>query len=251
MPEVTQSKYLVQASWSDVPHLDAETKAELLSSIQSMEPHLKDARTQGIPSLGAGAIYPISLPDILVDPFPIPPSWPRAYGLDVGWNRTAAVWGAHDLDSDVLYLYTEHYRAHAEPSSHTTAIKARGEWIPGVIDPASRGASQRDGKLLIVEYQTLGLILSMAEKSSVTGIQMTLERLATGRLRVFRPLRNWQAEYRLYRRTEEGIVVKEFDHLMDATRYLVISGLQVATTKPVKTFHQPVQRSGMVTKAGY
>ena len=45
---------------------------------------------------------------------------------------------------------------------------------------------------------------------------------------------NWLSEFRLYRRDEKGNVVKENDHLMDATRYLVVSGLQVATTEPVK-----------------
>ena len=150
--------------------------------------------------MGAGSIYPIPLDEVLVDPFPIPQHWRRAYGLDVGWNRTAAVWGAMDSDSDTLFLYTEHYRAHAEPSIHATAIKARGAWIPGVIDPAARGSSQRDGRRLIIEYQELGLNLTLAEKSASAGIHAVWDRLATGRLRVFRSMRNWQAEYRIYRR---------------------------------------------------
>ena len=204
-----------------------------------------------MPSLGAGAIYPIPLDEVLVDPFPIPKHWPRAYGFDVGWNRTAAVWGAIDSDSDVLFLYTEHYRAHAEPSIHATAIKARGAWIPGVIDPAARGASQRDGSRLIIEYQELGLNVMMAEKSSSAGIHAVWDRLATGRLRVFRSMRNWQAEYRIYRRTPEGKVVKEHDHLMDGTRFLVISGLDIAIVKPQDVFRQPVSQLARLTRAGY
>jgi hypothetical protein len=34
----------------------------------------------------------------------IPDSWPRAFGMDVGWNRTAVVWGARDPGSGVIYL---------------------------------------------------------------------------------------------------------------------------------------------------
>lgn len=248
MPEVTPTKYIVQAGWDDVPHLSQQTKRELLDSI---EPHLRDARTKGTPSLGSGAIYPIPLDQILVDPFPIPDHWTRVYGLDVGWNRTAAIWGALDDTNDVLYLYTEHYRAHAEPSAHAMAIKARGGWIPGVIDPAARGAMQRDGRRLIMEYQSLGLDIMPAEKAASAGIQMVWDRLATGRLIVFRNCQNWQAEYRLYRRNKDGLVVKENDHLMDATRYLVISGLQYAKTKPVDIFMPSKARTGALTKAGY
>ncbi len=152
MPEVSEAKYLVQAGWSDVPHIDEQTQKELLASTP---PYLRDARSKGIPSLGSGAIYPIELSEVLCDPIVIPPFWPRTYALDVGWNRTAVLWGALDRSIDCWYLYTEHYRGKAEPSIHATAIRARGEWIPGLIDPAARGRSQDDGKQLIVTYINL------------------------------------------------------------------------------------------------
>ena len=248
MPEVGPSKYLVQAGWDSVPHLTEKTKKELYDSA---EPHLRAARTEGTPSLGAGAIYPIPLEEILVDPFKVPEYWFRSYGMDVGWNRTAVCWAAHDRDTDVVYLYAEHYRAMAEPSSHVAAVKARGEWIPGVIDPASIGKGQRDGRQLIMEYQTLGLNLTIAENAVEAGIQMVWNRLATGRLLIFRSMRNWQSEYKLYHRNPEGLIVKKNDHLMDATRYLVISGLIIGTTKPPDVFSAEVTLSGGLTKAGY
>lgn len=230
MPAVSDGKYLVQAGWNDVPHLDERVKRDLL---ESTPPHLRDARAQGIPSLGSGAIYPIALSEILVDPLPIPAFWPRAYAMDVGWNRTAAVWGAWDRSISTLYLYTEHYRSQAEPSIHANAIRARGEWIPGVIDPAARGRAQKDGEQLLANYIDLGLTLTTAINAVEAGLYEVWQLLSTGRLKVFRTLMNWQAEYRIYRRDEKGRVVKEFDHLMDATRYLVTSGPAVATTMPV------------------
>jgi hypothetical protein len=48
--------------------------------------------------------------------------------------------------------------------------------------------------------------------------------LSAQRLRVFASLASWRDEFRLYRRDDKGIVVKAKDHLMDATRYLVMSG---------------------------
>lgn len=223
---VGDHRAIVFAGWDDVPHLSEEQKGRLLAEC---EPHLREARRKGIPSLGAGAIYPVPEEEIVVDDFEIPQHWPRAYGLDVGWNRTAAVWGAIDRDSDVVYLYSEHYLGHAEPSTHVAAIRARGESLNGVIDPASRGRSQKDGEQLLQDYIDLGLHLLPANNSKESGLYNVHQRLATGRLKVFRSLRNWFREYRIYRRDEKGHVVKENDHLMDATRYFCVSGLDVAT----------------------
>ena len=47
---------------------------------------------------------------------------PRAYGLDVGWNKTAAIWGARNPETGVIYLYSEYYRGQAEPQVHVEAI---------------------------------------------------------------------------------------------------------------------------------
>ncbi|MEO5369572.1 MAG: hypothetical protein H7833_05790 [Magnetococcus sp. DMHC-1] len=158
----------------------------------------------------------------------IPQWWPKVYALDVGWQRTAAVWGAWDREADVVYLYSEHYRGQAEPSVHAAAVRARGDWIPGVIDPAARGRSQKDGESLLQAYRDLGLHLEPADNAVEAGIHAVWERLSSQRLRIFKTMQNWLSEYRLYRRDEQGRIVKEHDHLLDATRYLVLSGLKLA-----------------------
>lgn len=231
MPEITPSRYLVQAGWDDVPHLDEATKKELLDSTL---PHMRDARSKGTPSLGAGAIYPIEESEITCEPFAIPAWWPRCYGMDVGWKRTAVVWLARDPAVDVVYAYTEHYRGQAEPSVHTTAIQARGDWIPGTIDPASRGRSQKDGEQLIVTYRQLGLDLTPAINAVDAGLFAVYQRFSTGRLKIFRTCTNTLAEYRLYRRDEKGHIVKEFDHAMDALRYGIVSGIGIMKVQPQK-----------------
>lgn len=230
MPEITPDKYLVSAGWNDVPHLGEEEKASLLRAIQ---PHLRDARSKGTPSLGAGAIYPIEESEITCDPFQVPAHWPMVYSMDVGWKRTAVIWGSWDREQDIIYLWSEHYRAEAEPSIHAQSVKSRALWIPGVIDPASRGRSQHDGQKLMSMYQDLGLQLTPAKNAVESGIQAVWERFSTGRIKVFRNLQNTMAEYRLYRRDEKGRIVKNNDHLMDCIRYLVMSGLEVAITEPV------------------
>lgn len=225
MPEITNSKYLVTAGWDDAPHLDEKTKHDLL---EATPPFLRDARSKGIPSLGAGAIYPIPESDIAVKYFPIPHWWPRCYGLDVGWNRTAALWCAWDPSTGIAYLYAEHYRGIAEPAVHAEAIKARGAWIRGVCDPAARGSSQRDGEKLIDLYRQLGLNLTFADNAVDAGIYDVWSALSTGKLKVMDHLLNFFNEYRLYRRDENGRIVKKHDHLMDVMRYIVRSGRPVA-----------------------
>ena len=50
------------------------------------------------------------------------------------------------------------------------------------------------------------------------GIAMMLDRFQTRTLRVFAHLEDWFAEFRMYYR-KEGLIVKEDDDLMSATRY--------------------------------
>lgn len=197
-----------------------------------MEPHMRDARTKGIPVLGAGAIYPVPESVVVCDPFELPSYWPRAYGLDVGWNRTACIWGAWDSASDCVYLYSEHYMGQSAPAVHASAIKSRGDWIWGAIDPASAGSGQLDGRKLREVYMGEGLNLIDADNVVEAGIHACYQRMVAGRLKVFSTLRNWITEFRIYRRNEDGKIVKENDHLMDATRYLIMSGMRMAKPFP-------------------
>lgn len=232
MGEVSPSRYTVTCGWNDVPHLDDKTKRELLESTM---PYLRDARSKGIPSLGSGAIYPVPVSEITVDPFRIPDHWKRGYGLDVGWKRTAAIWLAEDPADGTRYAYAEYYRGETIPGIHAEAIRLRGAWITGAIDPASRGRGQDDGQRLFEQYDALGLNLVPADNAVDAGIYKIWSRLETGRFKVFSTMQNWLAEYRLYRRDEKGRIVKENDHAMDATRYANSTFDAIARVRPAET----------------
>lgn len=225
------SKAVVTVGWDEVPHIDAAEKARLL---EATPPYLRDARSKGIPTVGAGAIYPIPLEDVVVDDFVMPHYWPKGYGLDVGWKATAAVWGAWDRAAgmDCIYLYSEYKRGQAEPPVHVSAIRSRGDRLTGAIDPAARGRGQRDGQKLIHDYQDLGLYLLPANNAVEAGLFEVYTRLVTGRLKIFRSLVQWQQEFRLYRRDERGQIVKKNDHLLDAARYLILMANEVITWLP-------------------
>ncbi len=219
------SKFVIIAGWDDVPHLSEDQKRDLLNEIPLFQ---RSARTKGVPALGSGAIYPLEEEAFVIPDRPIPSHWPRAFGFDVGWNRTVALWGAVDRETDVLYVYSEYYRGQAEPEVHAAAMKSRGAWIPGAVDPASRGRMQSDGLQLLTQYRRLGLMLTPADNAVEAGLFAVWQRLSTGRIRVLASCVNFLAEYRMYRRDENGKVVKKFDHLMDALRYLVMSGIGLA-----------------------
>lgn len=223
------AKFVIQCDWGQVPHLSEEAKTQLWESIPAYQ---REARSKGVPALGSGAIYPVAESEITVKPFELPPHWPRVYGFDVGWHMTAAIWAAWDRDQDILYLYSEYYKSQAEPAIHAAGVRARGDWIPGVIDPASRGRTQTDGTRMIDLYRDHGLLLAEAKNEVESGIYTVWERMSTGRLKVFSTLNNFLMEFRIYRRDDKGKVVKSRDHLLDGLRYLCLSGLDHATTKP-------------------
>lgn len=235
--EENRSKHITMAGWDDVPHLDEEQKADILAGTPE---YLKESRSTGKPGLGAGAVYKIPAKEIICDIMPIPPWFKRGYGMDVGWNCTAAVFFAHDTDRDIVYIYDTHKRGKVEPSVHTSAILRRftgSKPLIGVIDPASRAAGQADGKALLDTYRKEGLKLIPADNAVTAGIDAVHRRLSDGRLKIFRGLSDWFDEYSLYRRDDKGRIVKEDDHLMDATRYAILSGLRVA--RP--TYETPIR----------
>jgi hypothetical protein len=95
-----------------------------------------------------------------------------------------------------------------------------------VIDPACLGSSQIDGRTLMEIYRSLGLSLSPAVNAVEMGITEVWNLLVSGRLKVMVRLTNWLREFRKYHRDGKGSakIVKRDDHLMDATRYLIVSG---------------------------
>ena len=87
------------------------------------------------------------------------------------------------------------------------------------------GQSNRD-VLVEQELQQLNLLADKAafEDGSAgveAGLSIMLERMQTGRLKVFRHLTDWLEEFRLYHR-DAGKVVKLRDDLISATRYALM-----------------------------
>jgi hypothetical protein len=224
------SRFLLGATWDDSPHLDDESKETLWASIPEYQ---RDARSKGIPQLGSGAIYPFPESSIRVDDFPLPKHFPRAFGLDCALaGTTAAAWGALDRESQTLYVYSVYKRQQAETAVHAEAIKGRGLWVPGVGDAAD--IVDTDRTQFLTKYRQHGIDLQLPDKQVETGIQDVYDLMSAGRFKVFASCVAFFEEFRLYRRDEKGKIVKQNDHIMDAVRYLVRSGLNRVKTEPLK-----------------
>lgn len=231
----------LQVGWQDNPHLKTEEMVRLRSTLK---PHEIEAREKGIPYLGGGKVYPIAESAISCQSFPIPTHWPQGFGLDVGWtNPTARVNVAWDRDNDVIYITGCYKVPELTPKQHANSwVSAAWDWMNGVCDPAGQASSQKDGESVVDKYRESGVKLFLADNSVEAGIAEVLQRMNSGRLKVFAHLEEWWHEFRLYRRQAEGAnigrIVKKDDHLMDATRYAVMGRLLFATKEPERTASQ-------------
>lgn len=100
-----------------------------------------------------------------------------------------------------------------------------------MIDPAANAKGQKDGIRILTEYQNAGLNLGLAVNAVEAGILKVYRMMTQGKLKIFKSCTNTLEEFRLYRRDEDGKVIKEDDHLMDAMRYLIMSGIERMTAK--------------------
>ena len=220
------SKWITMMTIEDVDHIDDEERKEIESRYEDWE---AEARIRGIPSLGSGRVFPVSEKDIICDPVEIPNYWAQIIGVDFGWDHPfAAVSCAWDKDADVWYV-TKCYRERtATPVIHSASVRPWGDWIPCAWPHDGLQHDKGSGEALADQYRDQGLNMLM-EKATFedggngveAGIMEMLDRMRTGRFKVFRGLLEWMEEFRLYHR-KDGQIVKVADDLMSATRYAIM-----------------------------
>lgn len=245
MPQISGSKYMVMAGWDDVPHIGEDEKRELL---EGTPVYLRKARSQGIPTLGDGAVFPFPEEFITVEPFALPPHWARINGMDFGWTHPNAVaFLAFDADNDTVYLVDGIKQSQTLIPVIASSVKARGDWIPVAwphdghqVKDAKEGQQvaeqyRDEGVNMLSEHATFERVRADELKSSIVsveaGIQEMLTRMQTGRFKVFSSVPLFFEEYRIYHR-KDGAIVKLVDDLISATRYGIMM-LRFAKVKPV------------------
>lgn len=210
----------------DAEHYSPEQRAAIIASYPE---HEREARAKGIPILGSGRVFPIAEEAIKVTAFPIPPHWPRIVAIDFGIDHpTAAVWLAWDRDTDSIYVTDAYRMRDANIAIHAAAIRARGDWIPVAWPHDGLQRDKGSGEQLAEQYRKAGLAMLRSRATFEdgsngveAGLSEMLSRMQTMRLRVFAHLADWFEEFRLYHR-KDGLVVKDGDDLLAATRYAMM-----------------------------
>lgn len=176
----------------------------------------------------------------------MPGHWPQIVGIDFGWDHPfAAVRLAWDRDQDTVYVVGEYAQRESTPVTHAAAIKPWGKWLPVAWPHDGLQHDKGSGQNLAEQYRAQDLNL-LHEKATFVdgsngveaGVMDMLDRMQTGRWKVFSTCGGWLNEFRLYHRVD-GLIVKERDDRISASRYGLMM-LRFATTKPsAKPLHIP------------
>lgn len=239
---INNGKYYIQATWDDNPYLAQSTKDRLRATLK---PHELEAREKGIPTVGTGLVYQVPESEFVVpvnEIFEIPNHWAKVYGMDVGFFApTAVVFLAIDRDQDIIYVYAEYSVSGLTASQHAGYLLPIGcNWMMGVCDPAVNQGSQRDGVRLLDEYRAVGMNIVLGKYAKELAVDKVLERIRTGRFKVFGTCRKFLDEWRMYCRDEHGKIKKGNDHLMNALEFVMLDGLPLAKSKTVSNYQRKV-----------
>lgn len=228
--------YIIGATWDQAPHLAKSERDRLTSSYRVTE---RDARTKGVPMLGEGAVFPISDDEIVCDPFKIPDHWARIRGCDFGIDHPAA--GADcawDRDQDVFYVVDVYRKANEQPVYHAAWFNRTNKWIPVAWPHDGMNRDKSGGGVRVAEaYRQHGVNMmaksarypkAPGEKAERAGAQPVepivsemLERMMTGRFKVFRTCQLFFEEKRSYHR-RDGRIVDRRDDVLKATAYALM-----------------------------
>src|SRR5215475_9469140 len=233
----------------DVEHYSADEKKTIIASYP---PHEAEARVKGIPVLGSGRIFPVAEETIAIDQREIPAHWPRVAGMDFGWTHAfAAAELAWDRDADCVYVVRTHRLKEASPIIHAAALRPWGKELRWAWPrDGNRETLEGAGIALAAQYREQGLNLlsefshyvegtGQKSVSVEAGLMDMLNRMQSGRFKVFRHLNDWWEEFRLYHR-KDGKVVKEGDDLMAATRYALMMLRHASIARSYHSFRRQI-----------
>jgi phage terminase large subunit-like protein len=148
------NRIVIGMTLDDAAHYTEERKKEIIAQYPE---HQRAARTKGIPTMGSGAVFPIDLDPLIVDPFECPGHWIRVGGIDFGWTHPSAfceLWW--DRDKDVIYLVRTLRLKEQTPLQHVETVRGwrlRWQWPRDGRNATLAGA----GEPLAAQYREAGL----------------------------------------------------------------------------------------------
>jgi len=245
MNDIKDMQSLSRATWDDATedvrtvvgnrkgHLTLKMMQQVLGALP---PHEREMRSKGIPVVGSGLVFPIPEDDISIEAPIIQDHWLKIAGMDFGWDHpTAVVWGAHDTEADVFYVYDVYSNRKMSPAEHSNFIRTRPHFIPiayphdgnrkdSMGNPGLADQYRREGLNIMLEHFTNppGLGEKKGTNSVEEGIQEMYQYMQQGKFKVAAHLLDWFNEFRMYHR-RDGKIVPIRDDILSATRYCFMS----------------------------
>ncbi|MBY7649609.1 MAG: DNA packaging protein [Candidatus Liberibacter europaeus] len=219
-------RQVIKMSLEETPHYTSEDKIRIINSYPL---HEREARIKGEPMLGSGRIFPIMEEDIIITPFDIPSHWSQIGGVDFGWHHPfAAIQLVWNRDSDVIYIVKNYRCREQTPIFHVASLKNWGEWLPWSWPHDGLQHDKGSGEQLASQYRRQGLKMlgrcatfDDGSNGVEAGLSDMLDRMRSGRWKVFSECQDWLEEFRQYHR-REGRIIKERDDLICASRYALM-----------------------------
>lgn len=230
--EKSPHRYVINMTIEDALHISDEDRKR---QIASYDVHQQEARAYGRPVLGSGIIFPVMRRDISCDPFDlnsVPFFWQELAGMDFGGSGedghpTAAVRLLYNTQDDIIYVTNTYRRKGGTTMVHAAALKPWGK-VPFAWPHDGLVHDKGSGVPLKEQYRAEGLNMlpdnARFEDGSngvEAGIDMLLQRMETGKLKIFSHLTNLFEEMDGYYR-DEGKIIKIEDDIICALRYAVM-----------------------------
>jgi hypothetical protein len=243
-----RNRILIRGRLEDALHLqDPARRAALLATFPT---HEREARLNGVPMLGSGAVFETPIDDLVVpigivgrnivhrDLGPLDTTaWAYLWAVDFGISHYfGAVLLAHDRDNDIIYALAEIKMRGAIAAQHAARMKAIAVNVKVAWPHDGSQREKASGETLASLYKSEGLDMLPSHAtfakggySTEAGVMEMQARMSTGRFKVAANLLEWQDEYASYHR-KDGLIVKENDDLLSATRIGVMAIRNAKTT---------------------
>lgn len=257
MDEPSPDRAIVHMKIEDALHIKSEDRQKI---IDGYAPHEREARANGVPLLGSGAIF--TMPEnAVVEPAMqnIPMHFAKLWGIDFGIGHPfGAALIAWDKDADVIHVIEAFKMVAATnemqllPIHHAARMKPIGIEVPVAWPQDGTAREKSSGEALSALYkkENLKMLHEHAtwpdgSRSTEAGILEMQQRERNGKIKYASHLSELLEERRFYHR-KDGEVVKLKDDILSAVRVAI---MMKRFAKPVMLGGKKNQRNGEISLA--
>jgi phage terminase large subunit-like protein len=223
MDNLKDGQFLKIVSWDDCPHLTKSVQDQMLLAIP---PYQHKMRKYGLPVFADGMVFPIAEESISCESFKIPDWYKVLFSIDFGFTHPTSLNKiAYDPEEDIIYIVgVWKYEGMTPMEIAPQMMGKKCNQYPVIYPHDGDNTEKSTGDTMADNYRDLGINMNIKFTNEdgtnyvEPGIQEMLERMRTGRFKVFDTCVLWFEEFRRYHR-KRGKIVKEFDDAIDGSRY--------------------------------